>query len=120
MITDEMIRYAEDFSSAESKVLGELRSYCYDHYTDSAMLSGFFQGRVLSLLSHMIRPKAVLKLLRAQPGDRFEHGHFIRPRGMNHAKQVSRELRFQGRPIGDGKLSGKQRGYGKAGSSVDS
>lgn len=62
MITDEMIRYAEDFTSAESKVLGELRSHCYDHYTDSAMLSGFFQGRVLSMLSHMIRPKAVLEI----------------------------------------------------------
>lgn len=62
MITDEMIRYAEDFTSAESKLLGELRAHCYAHYTDSTMLSGFFQGRVLSMLAQMIRPKVVLEI----------------------------------------------------------
>ncbi len=62
MITDEMIRYAEDSTSAESHVLAELRSHCYAHYTDSTMLSGFFQGRVLSMLSHLIKPKAVLEI----------------------------------------------------------
>ncbi|MFM9904571.1 MAG: O-methyltransferase [Pyrinomonadaceae bacterium] len=59
---DEVIKYAEDFTSDESKVLRELRAHCYEHYDDSAMLSGFFQGRVLSMLSHMIRPKVVLEI----------------------------------------------------------
>jgi caffeoyl-CoA O-methyltransferase len=59
---DEVIKYAEDFTSAESEVLQELRAHCYEHYEDSSMLSGFFQGRVLSMLSHMIRPKVVLEI----------------------------------------------------------
>ncbi len=62
IITDEFIRYAEDATSQESSTLSELRRYCYEHYEDSAMLSGFFQGRVLSMLSHMIRPKVVLEI----------------------------------------------------------
>lgn len=62
IITDELIRYAEDATSQESAVLSELRKHCYDSYEDSSMLSGFFQGRVLSMLSHMIRPNVVLEI----------------------------------------------------------
>ncbi len=62
IITDELLNYAEYFTSGESKVLAELRAHCYEHYTDSSMLSGFFQGRVLSMFSHMIRPTVVLEI----------------------------------------------------------
>lgn len=54
--------YAEAHTSGESAVLAELREHCYAHYEDSSMLSGFFQGRVLSILSHMIRPQSVLEI----------------------------------------------------------
>lgn len=60
--TDDLIKYSEDFTSGESQVLQELRAHCYAHYEDSMMLSGFFQGRVLSMLSHMIHPKVVLEI----------------------------------------------------------
>jgi caffeoyl-CoA O-methyltransferase len=59
---DALIKYAEDFTSGESEVLQELRAHCYAHYEDHAMLSGFFQGRVLSMLSYMIRPRVVLEI----------------------------------------------------------
>ena len=62
IITDELMKYAEDNTSGESKVLAELRAECYLKYADAAMLSGFFQGRVLSMLSHMIRPKVILEI----------------------------------------------------------
>lgn len=61
-IKNALTDYAEDFTSGESDLLRELREHCYAHYTDSGMLSGFFQGRVLSMLSHMIRPKVVLEI----------------------------------------------------------
>ena len=54
--------YAEAHTSAESPILAELREYCYREMSDSAMLSGFYQGRVLSMLSHMIKPKVVLEI----------------------------------------------------------
>jgi len=59
---DKLIKYAENFTSDESAVLRELREHCYAHYSDSSMLSGFVQGRVLSMFSRMIRPKVVLEI----------------------------------------------------------
>ena len=61
-IKNALTDYAEAKTSRESDVLRELREHCYAHYEDSAMLSGFFQGRVLSMLSHMIRPQVVLEI----------------------------------------------------------
>ena len=62
MMTDDVIKYAEAYASPEGPVLEQLRAHCYEHYEDSSMLSGFFQGRVLSMLSHMIKPRVVLEI----------------------------------------------------------
>ncbi len=62
IINDELLKYSEEFTSGESKVLAELREDCFMHFEDASMLSGFFQGRVLSMLSHMIRPKVILEI----------------------------------------------------------
>jgi len=61
-IRNELTEYAEKFTSDESEVLRELREHCYAHYEDKAMLSGFVQGRVLSMFSRMIRPRVVLEI----------------------------------------------------------
>ena len=61
-IKNELTEYAERFTSDESSVLRELREHCYEHYEDKAMLSGFVQGRVLSMFSRMIRPRVVLEI----------------------------------------------------------
>jgi caffeoyl-CoA O-methyltransferase len=62
IFTEEIQNYAERHTSGESAVLKELREHCYAHYSDSSMLSGFVQGRILSMLSRMIRPKRVLEI----------------------------------------------------------
>ncbi len=62
IFTEEIQDYAEKFTSGESEVLRELREHCYAHYSDKAMLSGFVQGRVLSMFSKMIRPHKVLEI----------------------------------------------------------
>ncbi len=61
-IKNALTDYAESFTSGESQVLQELREHCYSHYEDSSMLSGFVQGRILSMFSKMIRPKVVLEI----------------------------------------------------------
>lgn len=61
-IKNALTDYAEAFTSGESPVLAELREHCYAHFEDSAMLSGFFQGRVLSMVSHMVRPQVILEI----------------------------------------------------------
>jgi caffeoyl-CoA O-methyltransferase len=57
-----LVTYAESFTSDESHVLRELREHCNANFEDKAMLSGFVQGRLLSMFSHMIRPKVVLEV----------------------------------------------------------
>jgi len=61
-IKNALTDYSEAHTSGESEVLRELRGHCYAHYEDSAMLSGFYQGRVLSMLSHMVRPQVILEI----------------------------------------------------------
>jgi predicted O-methyltransferase YrrM len=61
-IKNALTEYADAHTSGESNVLRELREHCYAHYENSSMLSGFFQGRLLSMLSHMIRPQVVLEI----------------------------------------------------------
>jgi caffeoyl-CoA O-methyltransferase len=62
-ISTPLAAYAESYTSGESTVLAELREYCYREMPESSsMLSGFFQGRVLSMLSHMIGPRIVLEI----------------------------------------------------------
>lgn len=61
-MNEEWIRYAERFTSDESEVLQEIRRECEQNRSDSSMLSGFFQGRVLSMFSKMIRPRRVLEI----------------------------------------------------------
>ena len=61
-MNQEWTDYAEGFTSDESPLLEELRRYCEDNFEDARMLSGYFQGRVLSMISHMIRPHSVLEI----------------------------------------------------------
>jgi caffeoyl-CoA O-methyltransferase len=62
IFTEEIQNYAEQMTSGESDVLRELREHCSAHYSDSSMLSGFVQGRILSMFSRMIRPRKVLEI----------------------------------------------------------
>jgi predicted O-methyltransferase YrrM len=61
-MNQDWIKYAEEFTSDESEILQDLRRHCYESHVDSSMLSGFFQGRVLSMFSKMVRPKVVLEI----------------------------------------------------------
>jgi predicted O-methyltransferase YrrM len=61
-IENPLTEYAEQHTDGESEVLQELRRECYEKYEDSAMLSGFYQGRVLAMFSKMIRPKVILEI----------------------------------------------------------
>jgi len=59
---DTWAKYAEAFSSPENPVLDELARDCYANYESQSMLSGYLQGRILSMLSKMIRPRRVLEV----------------------------------------------------------
>lgn len=54
--------YAEAYSSSEPEWLQELNRETQEEVEKPQMLSGHLQGRVLSLLSHMIAPRQVLDI----------------------------------------------------------
>ena len=48
-------------STPENEVLESITRDTYVHVLNPHMLSGHVQGRVLSMLSHMIKPKRILE-----------------------------------------------------------
>lgn len=58
----EINRYAEEWSTPESKLLKKINRDTWAEVLMPRMLSGHMQGRILSMLSHMIRPKRVLEV----------------------------------------------------------
>ena len=54
--------YISNHSTPENAVLEAITRDTYVHILNPHMLSGHVQGRVLSMMSHMIRPKRILEL----------------------------------------------------------
>lgn len=54
--------YIEQHTESEPALLQQLNRHTHLHVLKPRMLSGHFQGRVLSLLSHMIRPASILEI----------------------------------------------------------
>lgn len=62
MIQAEIQTYAENYTSEENEILQQLRRKTFGERDDKSMLSGFYQGRLLSSLSKIIQPKRVLEV----------------------------------------------------------
>ncbi len=58
----EMDRYLENHASAEPDILKRLRKETFQKTTQPHMISGYQQGRLLSILSKMISPKNILEI----------------------------------------------------------
>jgi caffeoyl-CoA O-methyltransferase len=55
-------QYAEKYTSAEDDLLKEIADFTYQHHAHPHMLSGHLQGRLLEMISYMIRPKRLLEI----------------------------------------------------------
>ena len=62
LIHPEAQRYAEDFSTAEDELLKKVSAYTLQQNLNSQMLSGHLQGKVLEMISCMIRPRRILEI----------------------------------------------------------
>lgn len=62
IVNEEIQDYAERFTSDENEVLRELRGKTEATRNDKQMLSGFYQGRLLSMLSKMTAPRRILEI----------------------------------------------------------
>ncbi len=54
--------YAEKYSSPEEALLKEVNDYTMQNHSESVMLSGHLQGKVLEMISTMIQPHRVLEI----------------------------------------------------------
>ena len=61
-LPEDLQRYVEDHSEPESDLLQQINRETHLHVLKPRMLSGHLQGRVLSMLSHMIKPLHVLEI----------------------------------------------------------
>ena len=61
-IAQNLADYAEKHTSPEHTLLAELNRDTYANVLTPRMLSGHIQGRVLSMFSKMIKPKAILEI----------------------------------------------------------
>ncbi len=62
MINEQIQDYAQRHTSPESDLLTELLHKTYAERADKTMLSGFYQGRLLAMLSKMIAPHRILEI----------------------------------------------------------
>lgn len=62
MIKAEIQDYSQRFTSAESPLLTEIREKTLSERADKNMLSGFYQGRFLAMLSKMMSPVNILEI----------------------------------------------------------
>jgi predicted O-methyltransferase YrrM len=61
-IPDAIARYTEEHSSPESDLLHRLNRETHLKVMQPRMLSGHLQGRILSMISKLIRPKCILEI----------------------------------------------------------
>jgi len=61
-LSDELDHYVTIHSQNEPELLAQLNKETYQKILQPRMLSGHFQGRVLSILSKIINPKSILEI----------------------------------------------------------
>lgn len=54
--------YAEQYTSPEETLLHEVAHYTFGHHTHAHMLSGHLQGKLLEMISCMVRPRRILEI----------------------------------------------------------
>lgn len=61
-LPEDLQQYVEDHTESESDLLQRINRDTHLHVLKPRMLSGHLQGRILSLLSHMIKPQHILEI----------------------------------------------------------
>lgn len=62
IINTQIQLYAESFSTSEDNLLRGISAYTQQHYPEHHMISGHLQGKLLEMISCMVRPKRILEI----------------------------------------------------------
>jgi caffeoyl-CoA O-methyltransferase len=62
ILNEDLQRYSEQHTSPESELLKKINRDTHAHVLMPRMLSGHLQGRVLSMISYMVKPQRILEI----------------------------------------------------------
>lgn len=62
IINEEIQDYSSRHTSPQNELLEELAKKTFDERNDKKMLSGYYQGRVLAMISQLVRPRRILEI----------------------------------------------------------
>lgn len=62
LINESLLRYAEDHTTKESELLAFINRETHAKVLKPRMLSGHLQGRLLAMISQMVRPQVILEI----------------------------------------------------------
>jgi predicted O-methyltransferase YrrM len=85
-------QYAENHTTAESQLLAQLNRETWSKVLMPRMLSGHLQGRVLSTLSQLLRPKAILEVGTYTGYSALCLAEGLQPGGVLHTIDINEEL----------------------------
>src|SRR3954469_1243118 len=91
-LSPEINQYIESHTSTEPEVLRLLNRETNAKVAAPRMLSGHLQGRVLSMLSHMIRPKQILEIGTYTGYSSICFAEGLQEGGMIHTIDINDEL----------------------------
>src|SRR5690349_18229777 len=88
----ELQQYVEKHTSAEPEILKKLNRDTHVNVMKPRMLSGHFQGRLLAMISQMLRPQHVLEIGTYTGYSAICLAEGLGPGGMVHTIDVNLEL----------------------------
>lgn len=91
-ISDELDKYITDHSQAEPALLTQLNRETHQKILQPRMLSGHFQGRVLSMLSKIINPDTILEIGTYTGYATLCMAEGLAPNGIIHTIEINDEL----------------------------
>jgi predicted O-methyltransferase YrrM len=91
-VNTDTINYSELHSSEEPEILSKLTRYTFANVMQPRMLSGYYQGRLLSLISKLMRPTNVLEIGTYVGYSAMCLAEGLAPGGKIHSIDINEEL----------------------------
>jgi predicted O-methyltransferase YrrM len=91
LINPDVQAYAEQFSTGESELLQEINEWTLENRRQYQMLSGHLQGKVLEMISCMVRPRRVLEIGTFTGYSALSLAKGLTPDGQLHTVELNNE-----------------------------
>jgi caffeoyl-CoA O-methyltransferase len=91
LINDKAEKYAALFSSPTDDLLQEIEKFTVQYHPNANMLSGPVQGKLLELISHMVKPEKILEIGTFMGYSALCLARGLAPRGELHTIEINKE-----------------------------